>query len=417
MTGLREKLAGLFCEGRVRDDLRQFILFAFGYGVVLVLGYLVLRKINLTLSEAEMGRFSYMSGLVYIVMPVLYVAAPQAYLRFHDNHAVSSRLRHLLAPLFVLSSVGIAALIWWKTGSWLAMLFAAYPFFNERLFVFRAQMRTHAVNVLKVAELLVPLAALYLLPLVGRSDWACTSAAMLTAYGVGYALAFAFPLKLSGTVSPDAKTLGRFLVPVALTTVVAALVENLTVVATKSLLGYEAAAQVGVATRNLIFTRALFSLLQMFYPVVYFREMKLGRHRLVSLYRALVVGVAVLFVGTMSVGAPLLYRLTGAAAYVASSPVFVILSAAMLFDFLFDTYALYFQHEIRTWKATVVKASTLTLLGVGFAVLFALGADRVSPLAFAGVTGGASLLASSAGIFWAVRAERRERRQPREVFA
>lgn len=417
VTGWREKLSGLFREGRVRDDFRQFLLFAFGYGIVLVLGYLVLRKINLTLSTEEMGKFSYLSGLVYVVMPVFYLAAPQAYLRFHDNHAVSPLLRRRLLPLFSLAALGIAAILWWKTGSWAALLFAAYPFFNERLFVFRAQMRSHAVNLLKVAELLVPLGVLYLLPLAGAGGWTRSAAAMLAAYGIGYCMAFVFPLRLRDCGAPDVRTLGRFLAPVALTTVVAALIENLTVVATKSLLGYEAAAQVGVATRNLIFTRALFSLLQMFYPVVYFREMKLGRHRLVSLYRALVVGVAVLFVGTMSVGAPLLYRLTGAAAYVASSPVFVILSAAMLFDFLFDTYALYFQHEIRTWKATVVKASTLTLLGVGFAVLFALGADRVSPLAFAGVTGGASLLASSAGIFWAVRAERRERRQPREVFA
>ena len=55
VTGWREKLSGLFREGRVRDDFRQFLLFAFGYGIVLVLGYLVLRKINLTLSTEEMG--------------------------------------------------------------------------------------------------------------------------------------------------------------------------------------------------------------------------------------------------------------------------------------------------------------------------------------------------------------------------
>ena len=404
-----KRLSDLLHEGRVRSDLLQFIWFAGGYGIVLVLGYLVLRKINLTLSTEEMGKFSYLSGLVYVVMPVLYLAAPQAYLRFHDNHAVSPLLRRRLLPLFSLAALGIAAILWWKTGSWAAMLFAAYPFFNERLFVFRAQMRTHAVNLLKVAELLVPLGALYLLPLAGAGGWTQSAAAMLAAYGIGYCMAFVFPLRLRDCGAPDVRTLGRFLAPVALTTVVAALIENLTVVATKSLLGYEAAAQVGVATRNLIFIRALFSLLQMFYPVIYFREMREGHHRLVSLYRAFVVAVAVLFVGTMAIGAPLLYRLTGASAYASSSRVFVILAAAMLFDFLFDTYSLFFQYEIRTWKATLVKTGTLLLLGGGFGVLFVLGADRVSPIHFACVTGGATLLSASFGIAWSVLAERRSR--------
>ena len=407
MIAFKAKLSGMLREGRVRKDLGEFAWFAVGYAVVLALGYLVLRKINLTLSEVEMGRFSYLSGLVYVLMPVLYLAAPQAYLRFHDNHAVSSRLRRLLLPLFAFAALGIAVVIGWKTRSPAAMLFAAYPFFNERLFVFRAQMRTHAVNLLKVAELLVPLAALYFLPRVFTGVWAHGADVMLAAYGVGYLMAFAFPLRLAGASSPDGPTLGRFLAPVALTTVVAALIENLTVVATKSLLGYEAAAQVGVATRNLIFIRALFSLLQMFYPVIYFREMRLGRRRLVVLYRVFTVTVAVAFVGVLAFCAPLLYRLTGALAYLASSRVFVVLAAAMLGDFLFDVYALYFQHEIRTWKATVVKSFTLVLIAGGFGVLFLLGPHRVTPLDFALVTALATFIASTGGIAWAYLAERR----------
>ena len=50
------RLTDLFNKGRCREDFRQFVWFAVGYCAVLVLGYLVLRQINLTLSKEEMGR-------------------------------------------------------------------------------------------------------------------------------------------------------------------------------------------------------------------------------------------------------------------------------------------------------------------------------------------------------------------------
>lgn len=391
--------------GRRREDLRQFVAFGFGYAAVLGLGYLLLREINLTLSTVELGRFSYVSGLVGIVMPILYVAAPQAYLRFHDRHAVSSALRRALWPLFAVSALGTGVIAAWKTHSALALAYAAFPFFNERLFVFRAQMRTGAVNALKAVELAVPFVGVLVLSRFRAVD----AATVLALYGAGYLLAFAFPLRLQGTASPDRRTLGRFLVPVTVTTLVAALIENLTVVMTKSLMGYEAAAEMGVAARNLIFIKALFSFLQMFYPVVYFREMAAGHRRTVRCYRAFVLAVALVFSGALIVGAPILYRLTGAAAYLGSTRVFMVLAAAFALDFVFETYALYFQHEIRTWKATAVKAIFLVVLGVGYAFLrFAAPMPRESCLmAVAWLVFGASAATALVGVGWAVTAERR----------
>lgn len=394
-------------DARHREDFRQFVWFAFGYGAVLLLGYLLLRQINLTLTEVEMGRFSYIAGLVGIVMPILYVAAPQAYLRFHDNHAVSPRLRRALLPLFAVSAVGVGALAYWRTGSVFALAYAAFPFFNERLFVFRAQMRTAAVNAMKAVELAVPLMGILLF-----SRWiAVDAAAVLSFYGVGYLLGFAFPLRLREAESPTRWVLAKFLVPVTFTTLVAALIENLTVVMTKSLLGYEAAAQMGVAARNLIFIKALFSLLQMFYPVIYFREMKLGHYGTVRIYRAFILAVALGCVGLMVAFAPLLYKVTGASAYVGSCSVFMILAVAFALDFVFETYGLYFQHEIRTWKATVVKSIFLIVLLGEYAVLrFSCLVSRASYLsAIAWAVLFASATSAITGIAWAIAAERRSR--------
>ena len=400
-----KRLAELLQDARCREDFRQFVWFAVGYAAVLVLGYFVLRQINLTLSADEMGKFSYVAGLVGIVMPILYVAAPQAYLRFHDNHAISPALHRMLLPLFAVAAAGVGAIVWWKTGSAFALVYAAFPFFNGRLFIFRSQMRTGAVNAMKAAELAVPLVCI----LVCSRFFAVDAAAVLTFYGLGYLLGFAFPLRLREAESPDRRTVVKFLVPVVFTTLVAALIENLTVVMAKSLLGYEAAAQMGVAARNLIFIKALFSLLQMFYPVVYFREMKLGHLGTVRLYRFAILSVALVAVGGMIVFAPLLYRLTGASAYLGSTNVFMILAAAFALDFVFETYGLYFQHEIKTWKATIVKSIFLVLLLAGYAILrfTSLVPPSSCLIALAGLVLFASSVSAAIGICWAVLAERR----------
>lgn len=400
-----KRLSEFLRDARCREDFRQFVWFAVGYAAVLVLGYFVLRQINLTLSADEMGKFSYVAGLVGIVMPILYVAAPQAYLRFHDNHAISPALHRMLLPLFAVAAAGVGAIVWWKTGSAFALVYAAFPFFNGRLFIFRSQMRTGAVNAMKAAELAVPLVCI----LVCSRFFAVDAAAVLTFYGFGYLLGFAFPLRLREAESPDRRTVVKFLVPVVFTTLVAALIENLTVVMAKSLLGYEAAAQMGVAARNLIFIKALFSLLQMFYPVVYFREMKLGHRATARIYRAFVLAVALSSVGLMVVFAPLLYRLTGASAYAGSCSVFMILAVAFALDFVFETYGLYFQYEIRTWKATVVKSVFLVVLLGAYAVLrlTSLVPRESCLVAIAWSVLIASAASSAFGVAWAIAAERR----------
>ena len=400
------RLPSVLSDPRCREDARQFCLFAVGYGVVLVLGYLLLRKINLSLPVEEMGRFSVATSVINVAMPLLYLGAPQAYLRFHDGHRIPAGLRKMLFPLFALSSAGVAAIVLLTVGSPAAVLYAAVPFFTERLHVFRSQMRTGSVNALKIAEIGIPLVGLYALTALAPADagW------VMTLYGAGYLSAFLFPLRLdSSAESPEAGMVFRFLVPFVATTMVALLIENLTVMMARSLLGYEAAAQMGVAARNLIFIKALFSLLQMFYPVVYFREMKLGHRATARIYRAFVLAVALSSVGLMVVFAPLLYRLTGASAYAGSCSVFMILAVAFALDFVFETYGLYFQYEIRTWKATVVKSVFLVVLLGAYAVLrlTSLVPRESCLVAIAWSVLIASAASSAFGVAWAIAAEQR----------
>lgn len=392
-------------NARCREDIRQFVWFAVGYAVALVLGYLLLREVNLALSETEMGRYSYVMSFVGVVSLALSLAAPQAYLRFHDENRHSPTLRRILRPLFAVASFGMAAVLWWHFRSPFALLYALQPFFDERVYAFRGQMRAVSANVLKVVQIAVPFAGVALL---ARTGWGggVTAATVFGLYGLGYLAAFGFPLKLAECAAPDRRTVLRYLAPVMVTMFAGAFIYDLSVIVAKQFFGYEAAARMGVAARNLIFVRALFTVFMMLYPVIYFREMKARRYGTIRLYRVFVVGSAFLFCALMVVFAPLLYRVTGAAAYLDAVNLFRLLTAAAFCDFLFDVCGLYFQHAITTWKNTLVKVLSMTLLLSGFAIVSRFRADAACLTYLALAVLAAAGTSSAVGIVWALLAER-----------
>lgn len=128
---------------------------------------------------------------------------------------------------------------------------------------------------------------------------------------------------------------------------------------------------------------------------------------LVAVWIACVIGYWL--VGLMVVFAPLLYRLTGASAYAGSCSVFMILAVAFALDFVFETYGLYFQYEIRTWKATVVKSVFLVVLLGAYAVLrlTSLVPRESCLVAIAWSVLIASAASSAIGVAWAISAERK----------
>lgn len=401
---LRERLRLLWQEDRYRADIKQFVEFGLGYFVVLVVGYFLMRKINLTLSEEEMGRFSYVSSLIMIVAPVLCLAAPQAYLRFHDDHRISRRLKAFLMPAYCLSAVLSSAIVYFFTKSWLAIAYAAYPFFLERTYCLRAQMETRKLNVLRICEILVPLAMIFALS--GRVD--ITANNVLFFYGVGYGLSLLFGSRRVSDVAFDRRQVLTFLIPLVFTTLLMLVIGNAAVVMAKQFLGYEAAGKMGVAVRSLIFIRSMCTLFLMFYPMTYFREARKGRFGIIRIYRLCCVGCVGVFALVLIVFAPFVYRVLGAEVYADSVGLFRILVASEFANYLIDIYGAYFGLEIKTWKTAAVKGVAFAVLALGFVLLPNLdlpSANRLTAIAW--VILAAAAVSSAAGLFWALSGERK----------
>ena len=398
LTRLRE----LFAQKRYRTDLKQFVEFGFGYGVVLVVGYLLLRKINLSLSAEEMGRFSYVQSLVMTLTPVFSLGANQAYLRFHDDHTISRNLRKLVAQLHWLSAMIVAVIVFGATRSWMALAYAAYPFFLEKTYFLRAQMETWKFNILRILELLVPLSLLYVLPNTNNANL------VLMLYGGGFLVSFLFGSKKGNETLIDQRVVLRYLLPMVPTALMTVLTANICVLVTKRYLGYEAAGEMGVAVRALLFTKSLSTLFLMFFPMIYFREMTNCRFGVIKLYRAAMLFIMGGFIISTMVFAPFLYRLLGAGAYLSTIWVFIILSASQFFSFVIDTCCLYFGQEIKTWKNAIIQVLMLSLILIGtffWKDVAAAAHDKL--ISFAIIVLVSTMIATTVGVVWAMFGERK----------
>ena len=359
-TQLRNGILLLKSNPRYREDIRQFIEFGIGYAIVLVLGYFLMRQINLSLTETEMGKFSFISSLVLILAPIFYISAPQAYLRFHKDHQISQKLRQFLMPFYWFSCAGLAGMIFWLTHSYIAWVYALLPFFTEKTYLLRCEMKIRQLNILRTLELLVPLSLIFICCSVKKSP--LNSNDILLFYGLGYAVSFFFVCKLRNDEPIEHKKVITYLIPVIFSGGLVTLLNNAGVILAKYYLGYEAAGCIGVATRALLFLRCSFTIFLMFYPMLYFREMEKKNIKVIRIYRIIMILCAGLYTALLVVAAPFIYRILGAAEYINTINIFIMLTVSEFVLFLGDVFFVYFGFEIKTWKGLIIKLSNTCLL-------------------------------------------------------
>ena len=401
-TQLRNGILLLKSNPRYREDIRQFIEFGVGYAIVLVLGYFLMRQINLSLTETEMGKFSFISSLVLILAPIFYISAPQAYLRFHKDHQISQKLRQFLMPFYWFSFAGLAGMIFWLTHSYIAWVYALLPFFTEKTYLLRCEMKIRQLNILRTLELLVPLSLIFICCSVKKSP--LNSNDILLFYGLGYAVSFLFVCRLKNDEPIEHKKVITYLIPVIFSGGLVTLLNNAGVILAKYYLGYEAAGSMGVATRSLIFIRSLTAIFLMFYPMIYFREAEKGNQEIIRIYRFVMLASVAFFTGFLVFFAPMLYSLLGASEYLNTVHLFIILAIAEFMNFGVDVFGIYFGLEIKTWKTTVIKCLSLLILACG---LVFISFTRITLLKLTFVILLAAVISSVICIVWALHSERK----------
>ena len=371
MNFLLTTLKTLWNSRQSQRDIKGFLEFGLGYAVTLAVGFLLVRVINQSLSQAEIGKYSFIASLVGVLSPILYFSAPQAYLRFHSDHKISQSLRLFVLPLFYVAVLVLALLIWYFTRSWIAILYAALPLFTEKSYLLRCQMNITKLNILRIVELLLPLVLIITLKFLNHN---INANVILCLYGMGYLSSLFFKANELSDGTIDKKKVIKYLGPTVFTAVIGILITNSAVLFTKYFFGYEAAGLVGIANKTLIFINSLYTLFLMFFPMIYMREAEKGNIKIIRQYRNFIMAVVTLACVLFTIFSKQVYWLIGAQKYCEHTGLFIGLLWVTYFNFVADMYWLYFSFEIKTWKSTLLKLFAVLILfsGIGFAPRFGL---------------------------------------------
>jgi len=355
-------------KSSLRKDFVNFVEFCLGYAVLLGINLFLMRKINHALSQEEMGRYSFITSLVLIVGPILYFAAPQAYIRFHEQHNIARSLRKFLLPFCWLSVFGLAVIIYWCGCSWFALLYAFLPLFTEKTYLLRCQMNITKMNILQIG---VQALTLLLVVLWCREHMLKVST-LLGFFGIGYLLSSVFPVRGLTDGQTDRRKVMRFLGPIVFTTLLSTFLANSAVMFAKYFFGYEGAGVMGVAVKAALTMNSFFTIFLMFFPLIYIREAAKGNFHLIHLYRNSIMIIVSIFCVLAAIFHREIYYLLGAEQYGGHSILFVILIGVAFFNFIADIYWLYFAYEIKTWKNSLLKLASCAIIfaGIGFTPKF-----------------------------------------------
>ena len=382
-----------------RKDITGFLEFGVGYGITLVVGFLLVRLINQSLPQVEIGKYSFVASLVGLLSPILYFAAPQAYLRFHENHSISKLLRRFLLPFYYFSVLVLGITIWCYTHSMLAVFYAAMPLFTEKTYLLRCQMHITKLNILKIAELLLPL---FLVVICRQKNIALNADFILFFYGLGYLTSYLFKSGKLNQSPIEKKTVLKFLWPTVFTAMLGMFITNSAVLFTKHFFGYEAAGIMGIANKSLLFLNSMFALFLMFYPMIYIREAEKRNFKLINIYRngimIIATGICIFF----SIFSKAVYWLIGAKKYYAHTDLFVFLVWIAYFNFIADIFWLYFSYEIKTWKSTILKTITVFLILAGIVFTSRYGIYYITWVLLISV-----FLTAITGAIWALNSEKK----------
>ena len=348
-------------DQRIRKDVLSFTEFGFGYLAVLLAGLFLARYINQHLTVEDMGKYSFVVSWVMILSPFLYFSAPQAYLRFHDQHNISRNLRKFLLPFFWFSAAALAGVIYYFTRSWIAMLYAFMPLMTEKTYLLRSQMRITSLNFLQITNQLIPLALL----LFCCKKYDLNAGIVLGFHGIAYLLPALFPAGKLSSAPIDKRQILHFLWPSIFTVLLTMILTNSAVLFAKYFFGYENAWILVVAIKAMTTASCMFTFFLMFFPVIYIREAQAGNLKLIRLYRGFITITALAGCLVFMIFHKFIYFLLGAEKYYDHAYLFVILVAVAFFNFIADIYWLYFSFEIKTWKNALLKGASCLILAIG----------------------------------------------------
>jgi O-antigen/teichoic acid export membrane protein len=349
---------------------RDFIWFAIGFFITSFIALFTSILVNRNLDQENLGKFTYYKSLLELLTYVFTLVLYRSYLRFNAKNVSMYVVR--IVKAFSLFAVFILLFVsYFLTGSIFSILFAFFVYYEERLYFFRSIMATVKLNILRIGASLVTLITVLCITFF----YTLSSDLVLFAYGLGFLITL-FLMKSDFTsTEPEGhedvslKKLLVFSLPALGSMLIKVFQDFGAQFFIKSVFSFEQVSTFSIALRVLLSVKLFSSLLMMYYPSIYFKEIQKKNAKVISnirMYMSVVIMMVCLFA---IVFANELYVLMGARDYLDYVLYFQIL---VFSEFLYTTggfFGTYLAHILKT-HLTMLVFSISAVINLVILILF-----------------------------------------------
>jgi O-antigen/teichoic acid export membrane protein len=254
---------------------KDFIWFALGFFLTSFIALITSIVVNKNLDQENLGKLTYYKSLLELLSYVFTLLLYRSYLRFNAIKVSALTLKIVksvsLFAVFVLSFIS-----YFLTDSIFSVLFAFLIFYEERLYFFRSIMATSKLNLLRIGASGITLGSVLFITYF----YSLKSDLVLFAYGLGFLITL-FLLKsdfskaeIEDKEEVTLKKLLLFSLPALGSTLIKVSQDFGSQFFIKSFFDFSQLSTFSIALRVLLSVKLFSSLLMMYYPSIYFREIQ-----------------------------------------------------------------------------------------------------------------------------------------------
>lgn len=355
------------------NDILKYITdlvnFGFWYFVSAGISLIIAIIVNKSLVPEELGRYSYQKSIIDLCASLVSINIYNAYLRFNTKGA-SVVLSSLTSKITKTGIIVLAIIIFIVTKSFIAIFYALFLIYSDRFYYARSLMDIKASNRIRMYSVCVT-AIIIVLPFILKFN--LNASYIFLAYGIGYGLMVLFKKskypKYDDTGELTYKTILLFALPGFGLVIVNWLINLSGQAMIKAYYGYVEVANFAIAQRTIAVIKLFSSLLIMFYPMVYYREIEQKNAKSLAILRTSMIILMLVVGGLAFIFSKQIYILLGAGKYIEYVHFFRLLVISEIIYTITSFYSAYLGFVIQTYKMLIV-CSIGAIVNLGLLFLF-----------------------------------------------
>ena len=348
---------------------KEFSGFAFGYFIAAFFSFLIISLINKLLEPSEMGRYSYYKSIFELIYAVLSINIYSAYLRFNLN-GENKKLTRLVITIVLIATVILAIIVGISIECILCSLFSLILLYNERMYFFRSLLDIKKLNWIRITPAIITISIIYTISFIFKKQ--LNASIIFIAYGMGYSFVLFFFGKNNYKIdnSPiNIKNVLAYCIPSVGLIIVDWILNLSSQILIKEYFSFTELSYYAIAQRLLLVVKLFSGLFLMFYPMLYFKEIKKRNYEFLSKARMFILISIFLIILLFFVFSKYTYILMGAEFYLSYQNIFRVLLFSEFFKVASSIFGLFLSYKIQTYKNLIIL-SVGSVINVALLLLF-----------------------------------------------